>query len=268
MGARNGRFKMWLSGRPLGLSSKLLSELIHHFQRATIIGFSGVALFILSLPAQGGPIVANGDFETTTGNTSSFVMSAGTAPFAPDSWTFSGGIGCVVFPSSTTSQTNACGSSFASLYPGWTLSPDGGNFVAIDGDPSFAGSLSQTISVVAGQSYQVSFDQAAEQFQFFSGATTEQWLVSLGGQSQDSALMHNASHGFVAWMGQSLTFTATTTGSEVLSFFAVGTPGGEPPVVLLDSVSVTAVPEPETYTFIGIWLLGAFAVRRQLKKRG
>jgi|SRR5579863_2524145 len=234
--------------------------------RLATAAISALALSMLSLSARGGPIVTNGGFEATTGNTSSFVMSPGTAPNAPDGWTFSGGIGCVVFAASTTSQTNACGSGFASLYPGWTLSPDGGNFVAIDGDPSFAGSISQMINVVMGQSYVVSFDQAAEQFQFYSGATTERWLVSLGGQSQLSQIMNNASHGFVPWEGQSLTFTATTTGSELLSFFAVGTPSGEPPVVLLDGVSVTT-PEPATCALIGAGMLGMFAVRRQLKKR-
>lgn len=235
--------------------------------RLAVASLSVMALSTwLSLPAQAGSILANGGFETTTGNTSSFKMSTGTAPNAPDNWTFSGDIGCVVFSASTTSQTNACGSGFASLYPGWTSSPDGGNFVAIDGDPMYVGSLSQTISVVMGQSYQVSFDQAAEQFEFYSGATTERWQVSLGSQSQDSTVMDNASEGFVAWMGQSLTFTATTTGSEVLSFFAVGTPGGEPPVVLLDGISVTAAPEPATFGLIGFGLVGVLAVRRRLKK--
>lgn len=225
-----------------------------------------MALSMLSLSAYGGPIVINGGFETTTGNTSSFVMSPS---IAPDNWTFSGGIGCVVFPGSTTSQTSACGSGFASLYPGWTFSPGGGNFVAIDGGPGYSGSLSQTINVVMGQTYVVSFDQAAEQFQFYSGATTEQWQVTLGSSpSQLSLLMNNPSQGFVAWMGQSLTFTALTTGPEVLSFLAVGTPAGEPPVVLLDDVTVTAgAPEPAIYALTGVGVLAMFAVRRQRKKR-
>ena len=65
----------------------------------------------------------------------------------------------------------------------------------MDGDPNWHGILSQSVSVVQGHSYEISFEQAASQFQFYSGATTEQWQVCLGGQCQLSALMNNASKG-------------------------------------------------------------------------
>jgi hypothetical protein len=43
---------------------------------------------------------------------------------------------------------------------------------------------------------------------------------------------------------QTMNFTADNT-SDLLSFFAVGTPNGEPPFVLLDGVSLNAdTPEP------------------------
>ena len=52
------------------------------------------------------------------------------------------------------------------------------------------------------------------------------------------------------------TYKATST-SEVLSFFAVGTPTGVPPFVLLDGVSLNAsVPEPETLTMMATGLVG------------
>ena len=228
--------------------------------KAAVIALSALALLTCAISVQAQNLVVNGGFEATTGQTSSFVMSPGTGgPFAPDDWTFSGGIGCVTFPASTLSQSNACGQGFASLYPGWTKSPDGGNFVLIDGDPSFSGKLSQSISVTQGQSYQVSFDQAAAQFQFYSGATTELWQVCLGSTCQNSTLMNNASHGFVPWESQTLTFTADKTGNEMLSFLAVGTPDGEPPVVLLDGVSVEAAATPEPGT-LALSLGGLFSV--------
>ena len=242
-----------------------LSRLIPHLHQATAIGFSAIALLVLSFPAHG-QTVTNGGFETTTGNASSFVMSPGFSdPFAPDSWTFSGSIGCVVFPASTSSQTNACGASFATLWPGWMLSPAGGNFVAIDGDPSYSGYVSQQIGgFIPGQTYTVSFLQAASQFMNHDGATTEKWRVTFDAydplstfaskgtcdpklllnnatcQGVDSVTMSNPAHGFVPWITQAIPFIAQAA-TEVLSFFAIGTPanGMAPPVVLLDNVAVT-----------------------------
>lgn len=255
-------------------SESRLSRVIPHLLHATVIGFFAIAC--CCWPAFAQDLVQNGGFESTPGNTTSFPMGLGTGgPYAPADWTFSayGGdpIGCVTFPSSTLSQTNACGPNYATLWPGWTLSPDGGNFVLIDGDPNFAGILSQQVNVAGGQLYDVSFDQAASQFMNHNGATTEQWEVCLDTQCQYSALMHNPNHGFVPWESQTLTFTATTTGSETLSFLAVGTPGGEPPVVLLDGVSMEAAstaPEPGTLMLMigGLGALGAFRSRRWFKR--
>lgn len=199
-------------------------------------------------------------------------------------WSISGSsfLSCVL--SSTTATTDACGSTGQSagaklwLDPG--PSPDGGNFVLIDGDPAVSQTLSQTLNgLVVGQLYDVSFFQAAGQFQSFTGATTERWLVTLGGApGQLSERMNNASHSFVSWESQTLRFQvpglhAGDITSEVLGFFAVGTaanggsPAGLPPVVLLDGVSITAVPEPETYALLGVGLLGVLFARRQQKKR-
>jgi hypothetical protein len=247
--------------------SEKMTILVCTLARAAVIGFS-VAALALTISMQAQDLVMNGGFEMTTGNTSSFVMSSGTGgPFAPDDWTFSGGIGCVTFPASTLSQTNACGHVFDSLWPGWTESQDGGNFVLMDGDPTYHGTLSQSVSVTNGMAYDVSFDQGASQFKQYSGATTEQWEVCLGTQCQLSALMTNTSHGFVPWESQTLTFTANTTGNELLSFISKGTPAGDPPVVLLDGVSMYAAttPEPGTLALSLGGLLGAVATLRTRK---
>ncbi len=281
-----GRLASQITHNPIGAASTVATTHDHEeiavnqskntmalgsLRRSAVLGFAVLAFLALALSAQAGNLVVNGGFETTTGNTSSFQMSPGTGgPFAPDNWTFSGGIGCVSFPASAQSQTNACGPSLSSLYPGWTESPNGGNFVVIDGDPNWHGSLSQSISVVNGQSYQVSFYQAAAQFEYLNGATTEQWQVCLGSTCQDSALMNNASHGFVPWERQTLTFTANTTGDEVLSFLSEGTPDGEPPAVLLDGVSMNAAtPEPGTLALsIGglLGIAGTLRSRNWLKR--
>ena len=141
-------------------------------------------------------------------------------------------------------------------------SPDGGNYIGID--PVYqAGSLSQSISgLTVGQHYTVSFDWAGAQQHGFDGATWEGYEVKLGnevhytsGDGVHSAhTLENASHGFTGWKTASLTFTATS-GTETLSFIALGGPSGVPPFALLDGVNMQAtVAEPSSL------LLSAFGV--------
>ena len=78
------------------------------------------------------------------------------------------------------------------------------------------------------------------------------------------------SHGFSGWMYQSFSYTATSS-SEVLSFFANGSPP-VPPFALLDGVTLNAnssIPEPGTITLMATGLMGVIgAVRRyRLNKR-
>ena len=75
---------------------------------------------------------------------------------------------------------------------------------------------------------------------------------------------------FSGWSTQTETFTVLGSGptNELLSFFSEGSPIGGPPLNLLTNVSVVAIPEPATYALIGAGLLGIFAFRRRLKKRG
>ena len=147
-------------------------------------------------------------------------------------------------------------------------SPDGGNFVAADGDPDYSAPFSQTVTgLTPGESYLLSFYQAAAQQQGLSGPTTELWQVTLGGETLDSAIMNNPSQGFTAWNQQMMVFQATAA-TEVLTFLSVGTPGGAPPIALLDGVSlVQTTPEPSNLALMGAGVLGLFAVRRFRHKR-
>jgi hypothetical protein len=75
---------------------------------------------------------------------------------------------------------------------------------------------------------------------------------------------------FSGWSTETVAFTVPGSGPtpELLSFFAEGSPIGGPPMDLLANVSVVAAPEPETCALVGAILLGAFAVRWRVKKRG
>jgi hypothetical protein len=153
-----------------------------------------------------------------------------------------------------------------------SLSPDGGNFMAMDGDGSATGPLDQTImGLTIGQTYTLSFDWAGTELADRTGYDTIMLTGSFGGQTFDTSTYHNTASAsdpgsFSGWMTASFTFKADAT-SEVLSFLAVGTPAGGnvPPFALLDGVSLTAVPEPSTWAmmFVGFAGLGYAALRRR-----
>jgi hypothetical protein len=155
-------------------------------------------------------------------------------------------------------------------------SPVGGNYVAADGAYQ-VGALSQLVTgLTAGQKYNLSFYWAGAQQYKFDGVTTEQFKVTFGNDTYYTAVKTDPSHGFTGWTQDGATFTATGT-SELLSFLAIGTPGGEPPFSLLDGVSMSAipaapaspssskVPEPSTLAILalGLGILGVGALRRK-----
>jgi hypothetical protein len=72
------------------------------------------------------------------------------------------------------------------------------------------------------------------------------------------------SKSFSGWMQASFTFTATAT-SEPLAFLALGTPSGNPPMLLLDDVQLYDTPEPAAAALlvIGMGCVGVSARRRR-----
>jgi hypothetical protein len=121
-----------------------------------------------------------------------------------------------------------------------------------------------------GQTYNVSFYQAAGQQVNDSGPTTEQWQVSLGSSTQYSALMSIPQGGVNPWEPQTLSLTADAT-SDVLTFLAIGAGGGVPPIVFLDGVDMeSSVPEPSALLLLaGVGTVGAGVnrLRRRAKAR-
>lgn len=230
--------------------------------------------------AQAAPInlVQNGGFEQTSLTTTDYVCAqngSSTCTSRVAHWDSTCAVfGCVpdghdVLFLETPDDINGFNSG-AGLGGSVTTSPDGGNFISGDGDPQFSAPLFQTISgLTPGASYLVSFYQAATEQAPGPFTTTSQWQVSLGSEVKDSALMTKLPDTWVPWEFQTLSFTATAA-SEVLSFLAVGTPAGAPPVSLLDGVSLTAsissVPEPTSWALLATGLLAMIGVA-QLRRR-
>lgn len=127
------------------------------------------------------------------------------------------------------------------------VSPAGGNFFGVDGYPHGGSPLSQTISgLTAGLKCTGSFDWAAYQLQNCNGATTNQFIVSLGSETHSTPVVDVAIQGVDGCYKAKFTFTARGP-SEVLKFIANGTPAGTPLFALLDGVSLVAgVPKPAT----------------------
>ncbi len=253
-------------------------------RKSVVTGFRAVTLSMLAFSVGAMPLVKNGSFEDPSGGTNTRVGVNTVTDWHYDVFTPSGGIAFIYAPGAADTYGQGLpylwgpGNSSPNVFSpnGLTdTSPDGGNYIASDSDPLFSGAFSQSIvGLIPGKDYMLRFWYAAAQFSDdngnWNGKTDSRWDVSLGGAgSYSSPTLFIDSHGFSGWKHETKIFTIPTTssGTELLKFFAVGHPGGSPPVALLDGVSITAVLEPETFALLGIGLLGILAISRQKKKR-
>ncbi|MDX2290650.1 MULTISPECIES: PEP-CTERM sorting domain-containing protein, partial [Streptomyces] len=113
-----------------------------------------------------------------------------------------------------------------------------------------------------GTVYSVSFSYAAAQWSLNKGATTETLQVSLGGSTRQTTTYNLPSQGFSGWLSQTFTFMYDGT-APTLKFLATGTPAGEPPMILLDGVTMFDVPEPAAIA----GLLSGCAVLARVRRR-
>lgn len=240
------------------------------------MGITAAALLMFAAPAQA-DMVTNSSFATTGGSNgqigyNGLVLTGWTN--APGSAATGGGTGYnFVFNSGTQADTTGVTSQYGNLQlwgPGNgsnnglpASSPNGDNFVALDGD-YHTGAISQTISgLTVGQSYDVSFWWAASQQESFTGATVQSMDVSLGSQTIDTTPYDLPSEGFSTWKPVTDVFTASST-SETLSFLAVGNVQ-LPPFLLLDGVTMTPTPEPGTLPLLITGLMGGLGILRSRK---
>lgn len=135
-----------------------------------------------------------------------------------------------------------------------------GKCVDLDGTSWDAGVLSKTFSLMAGVKYTASFELAGNQRYIFSPSYPfDTGTVSFGTQSLNYHLATSA--GFSLYQ---LDFTPNANGIYSLSF---ANAGADNVGALLDNVSVTAVPEPESYALmlVGLGLLGSITRRRKAR---
>jgi hypothetical protein len=175
--------------------------------------------------------------------------------------------------------------------------PPGGNFVEADGNPTFEESFSYQLSgLTPGQTYSLSFFQAASQQQGFQGDTTNQWIVGLGtpggfnisysgsqasyslvdpsGSVAVSPLMSVPTGTYVPWQQVTLQLTADAP-NDLLTFLAWGNGGNTanlPPIAFLDIAGNGApvgAPEPSSLLLMGGCLggLGVAYLRQRRAKR-
>jgi hypothetical protein len=257
--------------------------------------FSACLLFGLSMRANAAPInlVTNGSFETLAAPNMSAQIGSHTSvdPTSPiqlvTGWTSAAdgqnlGYNFVFSGNSTTNVLGQYGSAYGDRYGaiqlagkqngvanGIGVSPDGGNFLAMDSSFSTT-TVSQVIKgLTPGQAATVSFYYAGAQQYGYTGTNSEGFLVSLTDAttgnvfSSVTPMLSIGQQGFSGWNYYSFAFTPTNT-SETLSFLAQSAPNGAPPFSLLDGVSVTSItPEPSTLALLGSGVLAMGVVLRR-----
>jgi hypothetical protein len=212
------------------------------------VAFLSAAAFLLLATSAQAQIVLNGGFESTTngyGQISNGTGAAATGNTAATDWTTSG-YNFVMDASNAITGVPSQYGTFAVWGTGnggndsITASPNGGNFVALDGDFNTA-AITQTLTgLTPGDWYSVSFDWGASQQNafngYYDGPTMQSLTVGFGSETQTTTPYDLGDHDFSGWMAQTDSFKATSS-TEVLSFLANGSPM-EPPFVLLDGISV------------------------------
>ena len=209
---------------------------VSNMKKRIALSIASVAL-LAGVPASAATIV-NGDFELGT-SPGSYVTVTGGNSTAITGWTVGG------------ASVDYIGSY-------WTAN-DGVRSIDLAGNG--IGSISQVLDTAVGQSYKVSFFVSRNpdggltpRYGFVdTGGTATQFAFGNGGSSRQDMAWEERTYNFVA-TSTSTTLTFTADPSTSASFYGAA----------LDSVSISAVPEPATWGFmiLGFGMVGG-AMRRR-----
>jgi hypothetical protein len=256
-----------------------------------------LGLALSSARADSVNLVKNGSFESVAvAGVSAELGSRTTADSASPiqnvtGWTSAAdgqylGYNLVFMGNSTTNASGQYGSAYGSRYGaiqlagqqngvsnGIGVSPDGGNFLALDANYGTT-AISQVMNgLTPGQATMVSFYYAGAQQYGYAGSNSEGFLVSLTDAATGSVvssttpMLNIGAQGFSGWDYYSFSFLPTDS-TETLSFLAQSGPNGAPPFALLDGVSVVATtPEPSTMALLGTGVIAIGAILRRRRSR-
>ena len=144
------------------------------------------------------------------------------------------------------------------IYPSFNPSSSDGSAHYLEINANRLGDVGQTLQTVVGQSYKVSFDYSGRSD---SGTANNSKAEVFWGGQLIATLNQEPNSG---WQTYGYTLTASNT-KTLLEFRSIG-PTAKPSYgSYLDAVSVTAVPEPESYAMMlaGLGLLGFMARRKK-----
>jgi hypothetical protein len=222
-------------------------------------------------------LVQNGDFSTATDQSNHQI--GGGEPNDVADWTSEGSNSYNLWINHSGDQTNATGvyqssgKEYLTTFPSNSVTGQSGAFLALDAcstNTCSPGSVEQLVSgLTVGKEYRLTFDWATSQLASRSGATLNDALqYSLGGQTYTTTPVSTTpSQGATGWYQVTKVFTydGKLDGfGDNLSFLAESATGGLPPMVLLDGVTLTAVPEPATWAMM---LVGFGAIGYGLRRR-
>lgn len=191
------------------------------------------ALASTAMLSNGANLLINGDFEAYSGGFSNGFALVNAGDTTITGWTVNSGSVDLIDFSYNLNQYGAIT----------------GISVDLDGTPG-PGSMSQSFNQVAGQTYLLVWD-------YFRNPPGSNLGVGFG---ELSPLTFANVSSLTSYTTASLSYTATFTGSALVTFVSSGGFGGP----TIDNVSVTAVPEPEgiVLAIAGLGLLGALRARR------
>lgn len=135
---------------------------------------------------------------------------------------------------------------------GTDLIPGNGSYVDLDGSTRNSGLFSNYVNLIGGTAYTLSFDLAGSH----RGGTE---IVNVNFGSTIASYSLDSADPFSTF---ALNFTPGSDGLYSLGYLNVG---GDNVGALLDNVSVSVVPEPETYAMLlaGLGLVGFISRRRR-----